>query len=182
MDEFVGECRREWKRLGVRRSAIEEMSAELQADLREGSLDEVLGIDAGDATGFARRWALERGVTRKRKTAPFVAALAALAIVPAVIGAVLLIHDSDPTTASPPLELLGAPPSAKAVIASKMAERARVEADFVAHNRAVLLNQIEQPGTESSDSDTLGIALLIAGLAVLVPVTLLWSRRLALTR
>ena len=99
-----------------------------------------------------------------------------------VIGAALLIHDSDPTTASPPLELLGAPHSAKAVIASKMAERARVEAGFIAHNRAVLLNQIEQPGTESSDSDTLGIALLIAGLAVLVPVTLLWSGRLALKR
>lgn len=70
MNEFVEECRREWRRLGVPDRVIEEMAAELAADLEEAEADgvsagEALGRGASDARSFAADWATERGVTRQ---------------------------------------------------------------------------------------------------------------------
>jgi len=67
MSEFVEECRREWKRLGVPDPVAREMAAELAADLDEAeadgaSVEHVLGASAFDPPSFAAAWARERGL------------------------------------------------------------------------------------------------------------------------
>lgn len=68
MSEFVEECRREWRRLGVPDPVANEMAADLRADLDEaategGSPEDVLGNSAFDPRRFAAAWAVARGVT-----------------------------------------------------------------------------------------------------------------------
>ncbi len=68
MSEFVEECRREWRRLGVPDAVANEMAADLTADLEEaeaegGSPEDVLGNSAFDPRRFAAAWAVARGVT-----------------------------------------------------------------------------------------------------------------------
>jgi hypothetical protein len=68
VSEFVEECRREWKRLGVPEPIANEMAADLTADLHEaeaegGSPEDVLGNSAFDPRRFAAAWATARGVT-----------------------------------------------------------------------------------------------------------------------
>ena len=68
MSEFVEECRREWRRLGVPDPVANEMAADLTADLQEaeaegGSPEDVLGNSAFDPRRFAAAWAVARGVT-----------------------------------------------------------------------------------------------------------------------
>ncbi len=68
MSEFVEECRREWRRLGVPDAIANEMAADLTADLDEaeaegGSPEDVLGNSAFDPRRFAAAWAVARGVT-----------------------------------------------------------------------------------------------------------------------
>jgi hypothetical protein len=69
MSRFVGDCRREWIRLGVPDAEANEMAADLEADLAEAqaegaSPEEVLGNGYFDAKSFAASWALARGVVR----------------------------------------------------------------------------------------------------------------------
>jgi len=68
VSEFVEECRREWRRLGVPDPIANEMAADLTADLEEaeaegGSPQDVLGNSAFDPRRFAAAWATARGVT-----------------------------------------------------------------------------------------------------------------------
>ena len=68
MNEFVDECRREWRRLGVPDPIANEMAADLTADIEEaesegGSAEDVLGNSAFDPRRFAGSWAVARGVT-----------------------------------------------------------------------------------------------------------------------
>ena len=68
MNEFVEECRREWRRLGVPDPIANEMAADLTADIEEaeaegGSAEDVLGNSVFDARRFAASWAGARGVT-----------------------------------------------------------------------------------------------------------------------
>jgi len=68
VNEFVEECRREWRRLGVPDPVANEMAADLTADLEEaeaegGSPEDVLGNSAFDPRRFAAAWAVARGVT-----------------------------------------------------------------------------------------------------------------------
>src|ERR1700678_2786700 len=68
VSEFVDECRREWRRLGVPDPVANEMAADLTADLQEaeaegGSPEDVLGNSAFDPRRFAASWAFARGVT-----------------------------------------------------------------------------------------------------------------------
>jgi hypothetical protein len=68
VSEFVDECRREWRRLGVADPVANEMAADLTADLEEaeaegGSPEDVLGNSAFDPRRFAAAWAVARGVT-----------------------------------------------------------------------------------------------------------------------
>ncbi len=68
MNEFVDECRREWRRLGVPDPIANEMAADLTADIDEaesegGSAEDVLGNSTFDPRRFAGSWAAARGVT-----------------------------------------------------------------------------------------------------------------------
>ena len=68
MSEFVDECRREWRRLGVPDPIANEMAADLTADIEEaeaegGSAEDVLGNSVFDPRRFAASWAGARGVT-----------------------------------------------------------------------------------------------------------------------
>jgi len=68
VSEFVEECRREWRRIGVPDPVANEMAADLAADLEEaeaegGSPEDVLGNSAFDPRRFAAAWATARGVT-----------------------------------------------------------------------------------------------------------------------
>src|SRR6266536_926983 len=69
VNDFVEQCRREWKRLRVPDPVANEMAADLAADLKEAeaegaSPEEVLGSGAFDPRSFAASWATERGVSR----------------------------------------------------------------------------------------------------------------------
>ena len=75
MHEFVEECRREWRRLGVSDPIANEMAADLAADIEEaesegGSAEDVLGNGAFDPRRFAGSWAAARGVTAPLMPAP----------------------------------------------------------------------------------------------------------------
>jgi hypothetical protein len=68
VSEFVEECRREWRRLGVPDPIANEMAADLTADIEEAedegaSPEDVLGNSAFDPRRFAASWAVARGVT-----------------------------------------------------------------------------------------------------------------------
>ena len=67
MSDFVEQCRREWRRLGVADPLAEEMAADLTSDLEEAeaegvSATEYLGASARDPRSFAASWATERGI------------------------------------------------------------------------------------------------------------------------
>jgi hypothetical protein len=67
VNDFVEQCRREWKRLRVPDAVADEMAAELEADLEDAQAEgaspaEVLGQGASDPKSFASAWASERGV------------------------------------------------------------------------------------------------------------------------
>jgi hypothetical protein len=68
MIDFVEECRREWRRLGVPDPIANEMAIDLTADIEEaeaegGSAEDVLGNSLFDPRRFAAAWASARGVT-----------------------------------------------------------------------------------------------------------------------
>jgi hypothetical protein len=68
VSEFVEECRREWKRLGVPDPIANEMAVDLTADIEEaeaegGTAEDVLGTSLFDPRRFAAAWAGARGVT-----------------------------------------------------------------------------------------------------------------------
>jgi hypothetical protein len=101
MSEFVEQCRREWKRLGVPDPLAEEMAADLASDLGEAEADgvsaeELLGSSAFDPRSFAASWAAERGIipvppSRGARRRPrFLAAFTALAAVTLIVAALLL--------------------------------------------------------------------------------------------
>jgi hypothetical protein len=184
VNEFVDQCRREWQRLGVPKAVADEMADELAADLGEAEAEGVTAEDllGGDPRSFAARWASERGVIQGRRwTSRLPAALATLALVPAIVGAVLLIVASPsggqrlalplpPTTIA--VSVPGQTPQAlrvrlettEAMAAANEAGRARI---WVARETMV-----------SDDGDhTTGSVLLIVGLALLAPLTLFWLWR-----
>lgn len=58
MNDFVEQCREEWRRLGVPLPLAEEMAADLESDLREAgaegvAAEELLGSSYADPRGFA---------------------------------------------------------------------------------------------------------------------------------
>jgi hypothetical protein len=103
MSDFVEQCRREWKRLGVPDPLAEEMASDLASDLGEAeaegvSADELLGSSVFDPRSFAASWAAERGIIPdppKRGTArrrPLVlVAFTALAAIALLVSALLLL-------------------------------------------------------------------------------------------
>jgi len=127
MNDFVEQCRREWRRLGVPDPLAEEMAADLASDLGEAeaegvSPEELLGSSFFDPRSFAASWAAERGIVpdppgpgnARRRPVVLVAFTAVAAI--ALIGAALLLVTGEPKvsvvqtrTAQP--HLLAPPPA-----------------------------------------------------------------------
>jgi hypothetical protein len=75
VNEFVEECRREWRRLGVPDPIANEMAADLAADIEEaesegGTAEDVVGNSAFDPRRFAGAWASARGVTAPPAISP----------------------------------------------------------------------------------------------------------------
>jgi hypothetical protein len=66
MSEFVEQCLREWRRLGVADPLAEEMAADLASDLAEAEIEGVSAADylgsSSDPRSFAAAWASERGI------------------------------------------------------------------------------------------------------------------------
>jgi len=102
MNDFVEQCRREWRRLRVPDPLAEEMAADLTSDLREAEADgvtaeEFLGSSASDPRSFAASWAAERGVIptpprRRKGSRPLVlVGFSALATITVIVAALLLL-------------------------------------------------------------------------------------------
>ena len=194
MTAFVDECKREWRRLRVPAELADEMASELEADLAEaGSLEELLGTAPVDASSFARNWATERGVTNatRRRRALIPALLAMLALAATIAGAALTIHEAnrDSSRRQEPIAVGEAQPSVwipssqrtpMLVVIAARAERERLAAEN-AHLQGRLVEPNEVDGT-NDHSNTLGLVLLIGGLAALVPLILFRLGRTALAR
>jgi hypothetical protein len=103
MSDFVEQCRREWKRLGVPDPLAEEMAADLASDLGEAeaegvSAEELLGRSAFDPRSFAASWAAERGIIPEpprrgnaRRRPLFLVAFTAVAAIALIVAAALLL-------------------------------------------------------------------------------------------
>jgi len=122
VSEFVDECRREWRRLGVPDPVASEMAADLTADLEEaeaegGSPEDVLGNSAFDPRRFAAAWAAARGVTSAPTPEgpslwrpPFAIALAVLLTVLTIgAGLALLVGRSSSSIAFVSRRIAGVP-------------------------------------------------------------------------
>lgn len=84
MNSVIDECRRTWRQLGVRGTVIDELSAELEADLADADAD---GISADafvghDAKALAQQWATERGLARARLRLVTTAMVAVVGAIP----------------------------------------------------------------------------------------------------
>jgi len=177
VNDFVDECRREWRRLRVPDRVADEMATELAADLAEAEtegvpVDEVLGGAVSDPRSFAASWAAERGVVGSAsregvaKKMVLSAAIAGLAAV-AISGGVLMIvawtssSDTQQAIATPRAQ------SAKAVWVTTQSG-----STVTIGPPRFLVGQ--DTGSSSDDTRRVGLVLLIVGLAGMVPVTLLW--------
>jgi hypothetical protein len=103
MSDFVEQCRREWRRLGVPDPLAEEMATDLASDLREAEADgvsaeELLGSSAFDPRSFAASWAAERGIIpvppsrgNARRRPLVLVAFTALALSALIVAGLLLL-------------------------------------------------------------------------------------------
>jgi len=102
MTDFVEQCRKEWKRLGVADPLADEMAADLAADLGEAEADgvsaeELLGRSVFDPRSFAASWAAERGIIPepvapgKRRRPLLLVAFTAVAAIAVVVAAAALL-------------------------------------------------------------------------------------------
>jgi hypothetical protein len=128
--QFVEECRREWRRLGVPDPIANEMAADLTADIEEaeaegGTAEDVLGTSLFDPRRFAAAWAGARGVTAPpppvEPLAPHppehrpwyrpvvVVALAALGLLMAVAAAGLVVGRHSVAVAAPVRRIVAVP-------------------------------------------------------------------------
>jgi hypothetical protein len=199
LNEFVEECRGEWKRLGVPDQVANEMAAELAADLAEAeaegvSAEEVLGSGAFDPRAFATAWAAERGVVQSNapdghdllRRSRLVAAIGVFALVAVGGGALVLgAPSAEPTrlaiTAPGPPMVVG--PTGRVVLwpAPPPVEAARivVAARDAAHRVAVLSpagdRRVVAVGPYDSGEDVrmLGWVLLAVGLTGAMGLTTL---------
>jgi hypothetical protein len=198
VNQFVEECRREWKRLGVPDPVADEMAADLAADLEEAeaegaSAEEVLGSGASDPRSFAASWAAERAVippprltARPPRRSLMLPAIAALTVVTA-IGAALVRFASPHVSASTtairvPPEFAG--PRAPAPIAAIReppppkfaAPRAPLAVWTEPDGRGVVLTPANGSGVEINQ---VGSILLIVGIVGIIPsmLFLFWSSR-----
>jgi hypothetical protein len=103
MSDFVEQCRREWRRLGVPDPLAEEMASDLASDLAEAeaegvSAEELLGRSAFDPRSFAHCCAAERGIIpvapgrgSGRRRPLLLVAFTAVAAIAVIVAALLLL-------------------------------------------------------------------------------------------
>jgi hypothetical protein len=163
VNEFVEECRREWRRLRVPDPVASEMAADLAADLAEAeaegvSPEEVLGNSAFNPRSFAASWAAERGVTRPSpspenvRRRPFIPAAIAALVAIAVSGAALAIFASPSGPALAPVSVAPQPP--------------RLPLPVTPQDLHAVVSGV--------DTRAIGLVLLIIGLAGTALLTLFW--------
>src|SRR6478736_6150076 len=139
MSDFVEQCRREWRRLGVPDPLAEEMAADLTSDLGEAeaegvSAEELLGSSVFDPRSFAASWAAERGIiptapsrVNDRRRPLVLAAFTALAAITTIVTALLLLtgqpkvsvvasETARPHLPSPPPASFGPPDAGRVVL------------------------------------------------------------------
>jgi hypothetical protein len=136
-EQFVEECRREWKRLGVSDALAEEMAADLASDLRDAEADgvsaeELLGASASNPRAFAAEWAAGRGILptppapKRRRLPAALVAFTALAVLALLFAAVAL------ATGQPKVSLVASqtkrPPGAVGPVITRHAVRATASA------------------------------------------------------
>jgi hypothetical protein len=179
VNEFVEQCRREWKRLGVPSEVADEMAAELAADLNEGvSSEDVLGRDAADARSFAAAWAAERAVVPRRRKAIRIGVLAAAtALALVVIAGALLALLASPSRGTR-LSIQPAPEwtptgSSQRVWVGPPA-RVTIVAAPGPSARTPPLVRLTTQSDSGTDQRTVGFVLLIIGTTGLVITTLFW--------
>ncbi len=174
MNDFVEECRQEWRRLGVPDPIANEMASDLAADIEEaesegGSAEDVLGNSAFDSRGFAASWADARGVTaaptsdrptRRRPVLAIALAIATLLLVMA--GAVLLVGRHSASAALSVRRILGHG-SIHVIPSQPYAPRIRISVGPPA-----LVQHFEAFGV-------LVLVLLLVGAATLILALLYWS-------
>jgi hypothetical protein len=170
VNQFIEECRREWRRLRVPRSVENEMAAELEADLAEAGAEGVTPdeLAGSDARSFARSWAAERRVARRQPRRMLLFAGLALFVALSLAGAALVLFASpDQSVRAEGQRVLLTPPSSP-----RNAET--VTAVWIAAPPTV------QPADD--DTRTLGGVLLLVGLGGTTALTLfsLWRRSAAL--
>jgi predicted small secreted protein len=119
MNDFIEQCRREWRRLGVSDPLAEEMATELASDLSEAeaegvSAQEFLGRSAFDPPSFAATWAAERGIVPRpqsqeasRRVPVSLVAFTATAAIALVAAAALLLTGCPRNTAHAPVRSVG---------------------------------------------------------------------------
>ena len=102
MSDFLEQCRREWRRLGVPDPLAEEMAADLASDLGDAEAEgvstaEYLGSSVSDPRSFAASWATERGIIpeparpgRVRRRPLVLVAFTAFATMALIVAALLL--------------------------------------------------------------------------------------------
>lgn len=177
MNEFVEECRSEWKRLGVPDPIANEMAAELAADLEQAeaegaSAEAVLGSGALHPRSFATAWAAERGVIQRPppgghglpRRSRMLAAFGAFALA-AIVGGVLVVIASPVDERGDAIEaIMVSPPP------SDVPQTVRVVMPPAPDARIVAVE------IDNSDmvTSTVGLVLLIAGLSGVVPLTMFW--------
>jgi hypothetical protein len=128
MSDFVEQCRREWRHLGVPDPLADEMATDLASDLGDAEADgvsaeEFLGSSAFDPCSFAASWAAERGIipepagegnaSRRPLALVTFTALAAVALVVAAL--LLLTGEPKVTLATSGTRLPQVPPAAPPV-------------------------------------------------------------------
>jgi hypothetical protein len=184
VNQFIEECRREWKQLRVPDPVADEMAADLAADLEEAdsegaSTEDVLGSAASDPRSFAESWAAERGVIPQRSIARRPSwrwlthsAIAALTIL-AATGAGLVIFAS-PHKSSPDLPRTFVRPATVWVQASSRMVAAPAPS-------AVWISASNATNRSGVEIHRVGSILLVVGLVgmTLSMVFLFWSFRAA---
>jgi hypothetical protein len=169
VNQFIEECRREWRRLRVPKALADDMAAELETDLAEAAAEGISPAElvGTDGRSFAQSWAGERGIRRSSRRSLVVLAVLALLVCLATVGATLAI--SAPRSSSPaePITLVFPPP--KGTVHGPI----RVKA-----------NPADVRYVSSTNEDdtirTVGFILLVAGLggaAVVTAVSLTTRRR-----
>jgi hypothetical protein len=197
VNQFIEECRREWKRLRVPDLVANEMAADLAADLEEAesegaSAADLLGGGASDARSFAASWAAERGVippprrtARLRRRSLVLAAIAALTVIAAIGAALVLFASSD---ASPTAAIAVPPEFATSRAPARIAVLRVPPPPIFAAPRAPLAVWIKPDGHgvvlaqangSSVELNNVGSILLIVGIIGIILSVLfaLWSSR-----